>query len=59
MPRIPDTEIDRIKRETDLAALVRSRGVDLKPHGTGNLVGTCPFHEADKRREGQRNSVAT
>lgn len=45
MPRIPDTEIDRIKRETDLAALVRSRGVDLKPHGTGNLVGTCPFHE--------------
>lgn len=45
MPRIPDAEIDRIKRETDLAALVRSRGVDLKPHGTGNLVGTCPFHE--------------
>jgi len=45
MPRIPDTEIDRIKRETDLAALVRSRGVELKKHGTGNLIGTCPFHE--------------
>lgn len=45
MPRIPDTEIDRIKRETDLAALVRSRGVELKKHGTGNLIGTCPFHD--------------
>jgi len=45
MARIPESEIDRIKRETDLAALVRSRGVELKKHGTGNLVGTCPFHE--------------
>lgn len=25
MPRIPEDEIERIKRETDLAALVRSR----------------------------------
>ena len=29
MPRIPEAEIDRIKRPTDLAALVRSRGVEL------------------------------
>ena len=29
MSRIPDAEIDRLKRETDLAALVRSRGVEL------------------------------
>jgi DNA primase catalytic core len=40
---IPDDEITRIKRETDLAAVVRSRGVALKPAG-GDLIGLCPFH---------------
>ncbi len=45
MPRIPESEIERIKKETDLAALVRSRGIELKPHGTGNLAGCCPFHD--------------
>jgi DNA primase len=45
MARIPETEIERIKRETDLAALVRSRGVELKPHGSKDLIGKCPFHE--------------
>jgi DNA primase catalytic core len=44
MPMIPDDEIDRIKRETDLAAVIRSRGVELKPAGH-DLVGLCPFHE--------------
>jgi len=44
MPMIPDEEIDRIKRETDLAAVIRSRGVELKPQGH-DLVGLCPFHE--------------
>ena len=44
MPRIPDEEIDRIKRGTDLAALVRSRGVELHKHGSRDLVGKCPFH---------------
>jgi len=48
MPRIPNTEIDRIKRSTDLAALVRSRGIELKKHGTGNLIGLCPFHDDKK-----------
>ena len=43
MPLIPEEEIERIKRETDLAAVVRSRGVALKPQG-GDLVGHCPFH---------------
>ena len=46
MPMIPDDELERIKREADLAAVVRSRGVALKPQG-GDLVGLCPFH-ADK-----------
>jgi len=46
MPRkIPEEEIDRVKHETDLAALVRSRGVELKAHGSNNLVGRCPFHD--------------
>jgi len=43
MAMIPDDEIERIKRETDLAAVVRSRGVALKPAG-GDLIGLCPFH---------------
>ena len=44
MPMIPDDEIERIKREADLAAVVRSRGVALKPKG-GDLIGLCPFHD--------------
>jgi len=46
MPRIPEEDIDRIKRQTDLAALVRSRGIELSQHGgNGHLVGNCPFHD--------------
>lgn len=45
MPRIPEAEIGRIKRETDLAALVRSRGVELTKHGAKDLIGKCPFHD--------------
>jgi len=44
MARIPDDELERIKRETDLVALVRARGVELKPHGK-DLIGLCPFHD--------------
>ena len=45
MPRIPDEEINRLKRETDLAALVRSRGIELRKHGSKDLIGRCPFHD--------------
>ncbi len=45
MARIPDEEITRIKREADLAALVRSRGIELRKHGSKDLVGRCPFHD--------------
>ena len=45
MARIPEEAIDRIKQQTDLAALVRSRGVDLKKHGSKDLIGLCPFHD--------------
>lgn len=44
MARLTEEEIDRIKRETDLAAVVRSRGVALAAQG-GDLVGRCPFHD--------------
>jgi DNA primase catalytic core len=41
---IEQAEIDLIKRETDLAALVRAGGVRLKRKGK-QLVGLCPFHD--------------
>ena len=44
MGRIPGDELERIKRETDLAALVRARGIELKAHGK-DLLGLCPFHD--------------
>jgi DNA primase len=42
--RIPEADIERVKRETDLLALVQSRGVQLKKHGAKDFVGRCPFH---------------
>ncbi len=45
MPRIPDDDIERVKRATDLLALVRSRGVELKKHGSKDWIGRCPFHD--------------
>ena len=45
MARIPDADLERLKKNTDLAALVRSRGIELKKHGARDLVGRCPFHE--------------
>lgn len=44
MPKIPQDELNRIKSEIDLAALVRAKGVELKPHGAADLIGRCPFH---------------
>ncbi len=44
MARIPETEIDRIKEQADLVALIQSRGVALKQQGT-NWTGFCPFHD--------------
>ena len=44
MARIPENELERLKRETDLVALVQAAGVELRRHGA-NLVGRCPFHE--------------
>jgi len=45
MARIPKDELERLKREIDLAALVRSRGVELRKHGGSDLIGRCVFHD--------------
>ena len=44
MARIPQDQLDRLKREIDLVELVRSYGVELAERGK-DLVGLCPFHE--------------
>jgi DNA primase catalytic core len=44
MPRIADADIERVKRGTDLLALVRSRGIELQKHGSKDWKGLCPFH---------------
>src|SRR5881296_4449212 len=43
MARIPDGELERIKREVALLDLVRAAGVELKRHGA-DWIGLCPFH---------------
>ena len=43
--RIPEADLDQVKRETDLLALVRSRGIELAKHGTKDFIGRCPFHD--------------
>ena len=43
--RIPETDIERVKRGTDLRALVQSRGIELKKHGSKDWIGRCPFHQ--------------
>jgi hypothetical protein len=44
MARIPEDELERLKREVALAALAEARGVVLTPHGA-DLIGRCPFHD--------------
>ncbi len=44
MARIADSELERLKVEVSLVALVEAKGVVLKKHG-GDLVGRCLFHD--------------
>jgi DNA primase len=44
MTRIPAEELERIKRGTDLVALVEASGVKLRRHGK-DWLGLCPFHD--------------
>ncbi len=47
MPRIPDEEIQRLKREVSLVRLCERYNIELKSQGK-NLVGFCPWHKDDK-----------
>ena len=46
MARVADEEIERLKKEVDLAELVIRSGVALKKAGA-DLLGCCPFHDDD------------
>jgi DNA primase len=42
--RIPDSELERLKREIPIERLVLGFGVELQRHGA-ELIGRCPFHD--------------
>ena len=42
--RIADEEVERLKKEVALEALVAASGVELQKAGA-DLVGRCPFHD--------------
>lgn len=44
MARIPEDEIERLKKEIAIERLVMGFGIELKRQGA-ELVGRCPFHE--------------
>ena len=46
MPRIPDTEIERLRNEVSVERLVEASGVELK-RGGKDMLGRCPFHKDD------------
>jgi DNA primase catalytic core len=44
MARIPDTVIERLKREISVQRLAEARGIKLTRSGK-ELIGLCPFHD--------------
>jgi DNA primase len=46
MARIPDAELERLKREVSLARLIEAQGVKLTTQGK-DLACRCPWHEGD------------
>ena len=47
MARIPEHEIERLKKEISVQRMVEARGIKLTRQGA-NLVGKCPFHDDRK-----------
>ena len=43
--KFDDDELDRLKRNISIEAVCREHGIELKPHGSRDLIGKCPFHE--------------
>jgi DNA primase catalytic core len=46
MARIPDTELERLKREVSLARLIEAQGLALISQGK-DLACRCPWHDGD------------
>jgi len=46
MARIPDGELERLKREASLARLIEGQGIALQSQGK-DLACRCPWHEGD------------
>jgi DNA primase catalytic core len=44
MARIPEDEVERLKREVSVQRLAEARGIKLRRHGA-DLIGLCPFHD--------------
>ena len=44
MARIPESEVERLKKEISVQRLAEARGVKLTRHGA-DLLGKCPFHD--------------
>jgi DNA primase catalytic core len=44
MARIPESEVERLKREVSVQRLAEARGIKLQRHGA-DLLGLCPFHD--------------
>ena len=44
MARIPELEVERLKREVSVERLAEARGIRLTRHGA-DLIGKCPFHD--------------
>ncbi|MBL9021936.1 MAG: hypothetical protein JNL21_07030, partial [Myxococcales bacterium] len=44
MARVPEHEIERLKKEISVVRLAEARGVSLTRSGD-NLLGLCPFHD--------------
>jgi DNA primase catalytic core len=44
MARIPESEVERLKREVSVQRLAEARGIKLTRHGA-DLIGKCPFHD--------------
>ena len=44
MARIPEQEVERLKKEISVERLAEGRGVKLTRQGA-DLIGKCPFHD--------------
>jgi DNA primase catalytic core len=44
MARIPEAEVERLKREISVQRLAEARGIKLTRQGA-DLIGKCPFHD--------------